>query len=403
MHTERYRVPPETMAACRRAAAGGGGRDHDRPGPGDGGRDRRAWRGTADLFIRPGFRFAVVDVLMTNFHLPRSQPAGAAGGLLRAPLALAVRRGPRGRGTASCPSGTPCSWREGRDRWAKRAARDTARPDQSSTSTARPAPAWSQHAERDVHDPVLHARRHPRRRAAPRRRGPRRPRARRSSWPTPTTSCCGPGRTVVAALGGLHRFTGWDGHLLTDSGGFQVFSLDPRVDDDGVTFRSTYDGSLAPPDPRSGRWPSRSAWAPTSRWSSTSAPALPAPDDGDPPGRRAGPWPGRPGRARAHRRADQACSASSRAGSPLDLRAEYARADRGPRLRRVRHRRAVGGRAARADAARPGRRRGRAPRRPAPLPDGGRGPGHARSRPSRSGSTCSTASCRPGWPATAPP
>jgi queuine tRNA-ribosyltransferase len=52
-----------------------------------------------------------------------------------------------------------------------------------------------------------------------------------------------PGADVVEALGGLHRFTGWDGHLLTDSGGFQVFSLNPRTDDDGVTFRSVYDGS----------------------------------------------------------------------------------------------------------------------------------------------------------------
>ena len=52
-----------------------------------------------------------------------------------------------------------------------------------------------------------------------------------------------PGADVVAALGGLHRFTGWSGHMLTDSGGFQVFSLSPAVDDDGVTFRSTYDGS----------------------------------------------------------------------------------------------------------------------------------------------------------------
>ncbi|HMQ26495.1 MAG TPA: tRNA-guanine transglycosylase, partial [Acidimicrobiales bacterium] len=51
-----------------------------------------------------------------------------------------------------------------------------------------------------------------------------------------------PGADVVEALGGLHRFSGWDGHVLTDSGGFQVFSLDPKVDDDGVTFRSTYDG-----------------------------------------------------------------------------------------------------------------------------------------------------------------
>jgi queuine tRNA-ribosyltransferase len=52
-----------------------------------------------------------------------------------------------------------------------------------------------------------------------------------------------PGADVVAEHGGLHRFTGWSGHMLTDSGGFQVFSLGPAVDDDGVTFRSTYDGS----------------------------------------------------------------------------------------------------------------------------------------------------------------
>lgn len=52
-----------------------------------------------------------------------------------------------------------------------------------------------------------------------------------------------PGAEVVAAAGGLHGFAGWGGHLLTDSGGFQVFSLQPAVDDDGATFRSTYDGS----------------------------------------------------------------------------------------------------------------------------------------------------------------
>ncbi|HVE93668.1 MAG TPA: tRNA guanosine(34) transglycosylase Tgt [Acidimicrobiales bacterium] len=52
-----------------------------------------------------------------------------------------------------------------------------------------------------------------------------------------------PGTDVVAAMGGLAAFMGWRGHTLTDSGGFQVFSLAPTVDDDGVTFRSTYDGS----------------------------------------------------------------------------------------------------------------------------------------------------------------
>ncbi|MGQ0617176.1 MAG: tRNA guanosine(34) transglycosylase Tgt [Acidimicrobiia bacterium] len=52
-----------------------------------------------------------------------------------------------------------------------------------------------------------------------------------------------PGADVVAGLGGLHRFSGWGGPMLTDSGGYQVFSLRPEVDDDGATFRSTYDGS----------------------------------------------------------------------------------------------------------------------------------------------------------------
>ena len=51
-----------------------------------------------------------------------------------------------------------------------------------------------------------------------------------------------PGAETIARLGGLGRFSGWDGLTLTDSGGFQVFSLEPQVDDDGVTFRSVYDG-----------------------------------------------------------------------------------------------------------------------------------------------------------------
>ena len=54
-----------------------------------------------------------------------------------------------------------------------------------------------------------------------------------------------PGAERVARLGGLHRFMAWDGPILTDSGGFQVFSLAHlrTVDDDGVTFASHLDGS----------------------------------------------------------------------------------------------------------------------------------------------------------------
>lgn len=51
-----------------------------------------------------------------------------------------------------------------------------------------------------------------------------------------------PGADAVESLGGLHRFSGWRGHMLTDSGGYQVFSLDPQLRDEGVLFRSTYDG-----------------------------------------------------------------------------------------------------------------------------------------------------------------
>ncbi len=60
-----------------------------------------------------------------------------------------------------------------------------------------------------------------------------------------------PGHERISQLGGLHTFMGWDGPMLTDSGGFQVFSLGGgrghkplrEIDDDGVTFRSYIDGS----------------------------------------------------------------------------------------------------------------------------------------------------------------
>lgn len=54
-----------------------------------------------------------------------------------------------------------------------------------------------------------------------------------------------PGADIIAAAGGLHAFMAWDGPILTDSGGFQVFSLRERrsLDDDGVTFASHLDGS----------------------------------------------------------------------------------------------------------------------------------------------------------------
>ena len=54
-----------------------------------------------------------------------------------------------------------------------------------------------------------------------------------------------PGMDVIQAMGGLHKFMAWDGAILTDSGGYQIFSLAPlrRVSDNGITFRSHIDGS----------------------------------------------------------------------------------------------------------------------------------------------------------------
>src|SRR5919112_1180148 len=54
-----------------------------------------------------------------------------------------------------------------------------------------------------------------------------------------------PTDALVRAMGGLHRFMAWDGPILTDSGGFQVFSLEGlrRIDEEGVEFQSHLDGS----------------------------------------------------------------------------------------------------------------------------------------------------------------
>ena len=64
-----------------------------------------------------------------------------------------------------------------------------------------------------------------------------------------------PGPDIVERAGGLARFMGWDGLTLTDSGGFQIFSMADltKIGREGVTFKSHLDGSRALPHPRGRR------------------------------------------------------------------------------------------------------------------------------------------------------
>ena len=52
-----------------------------------------------------------------------------------------------------------------------------------------------------------------------------------------------PGAEIVKNAGGIASFANWKGLTLTDSGGYQIFSLDPKIEEEGATFRSVYDGS----------------------------------------------------------------------------------------------------------------------------------------------------------------
>jgi len=60
-----------------------------------------------------------------------------------------------------------------------------------------------------------------------------------------------PGVDLIVELGGLHKFMNWGGHMLTDSGGFQVFSLKPKIAEQGVVFKSVYDRSKVDMTPES--------------------------------------------------------------------------------------------------------------------------------------------------------
>ncbi len=135
-----------------------------------------------------------------------------------------------------------------------------------------------------------------------------------------------PGEEVVARAGGLHRFMGWDGPILTDSGGFQVFSLAARnrVTDAGVAFRSHLDGSLLELTPERATAIQEALGADVAMCLDH-CPALPAsrPVIADAVGRTIA-WARRC--KDAHRRDDQALFGIVQGGTHADLRGECAEA-----------------------------------------------------------------------------
>ena len=107
-----------------------------------------------------------------------------------------------------------------------------------------------------------------------------------------------PGDRLIKELGGLHRFMNWDRPILTDSGGFQVFSLAGlrRIKEEGVYFNSHIDGRKIFMGPEESMQISR-IWVRPSPWPSTNALPIPAPENiwkirwrGQPAGWNAAGW-----------------------------------------------------------------------------------------------------------------
>ena len=202
-----------------------------------------------------------------------------------------------------------------------------------------------------------------------------------------------PGADLVAEAGGLHSFMNYDGPMLTDSGGFQVFSLADTVKLDRRRRDASsriYDGSMCAGRPRT-TCASRSSSAPTSPCSSTSARRTPP--SRELRGARRGPvraWARRclAAHTRPTRRSSASCRAACTSTCAWRACGGCARSKTEPRrgrspLRRLRHRRLLGGRGPRDHVrdARPG-----GPRmsgRPAALPHGRGQPHHARARRAR--------------------
>lgn len=132
-----------------------------------------------------------------------------------------------------------------------------------------------------------------------------------------------PGGDLIAEMGGLHEFMAWDRPILTDSGGFQIFSLQPEITEDGATFSSVYDGSRVTLSPEEAVSIQELLGADIAMVLDVCV-GLPAPrDEVETQMRRTLRWSERC--LRSHTRTDQSLFGIVQGGVDLDLRAESAR------------------------------------------------------------------------------
>ena len=202
-----------------------------------------------------------------------------------------------------------------------------------------------------------------------------------------------PGSEVIAAHGGLHRFMGWERPILTDSGGFQVWSLGPlrKVAEEGVAFASPVNGDKLFLSPELSMQIQRMLDSDVVMVFDECTPWPATRDEAAESMELSLRW-ARRSRDEFERLGNpNALFGIVQGGMYEDLRDASLGGARRHRLRRLRDRRPVRRRAEGGDAARAGARRAAAARRPAALPDGrghAGGPGRGRDRRA---STCSIA------------